>query len=169
MKEIHVFDIDGTVLPSVFPNMQESDKSIDQIIKDVLECSNSVGLFPEFITYYSQNCANGSKNIFLTGRQESAFGDLTHMQLSPLKETSPFHIIFYPEENFYTSRDYFSWKTQEIRNLFLEHLSCNHHDQVKFIIYDDLTNHFGAIKEISKSLKVDLSLRSIKNSRDWTL
>ena len=167
MKKIHIFDIDGTILPSLFPNIQKSDKSMDQIINDVLERSSEVDIYPEFINYYSLYCTNSTENVFLTGRQEKPFGNLTHSQLSPLKELSPFQVIFYPEENIYSLKQYFSWKLQEIQSLFLKYHALDHYEQVKFIVYDDMTAHFNNLKKLSDNLRINLTLRSIRNSNDW--
>ncbi|MFX1273954.1 MAG: hypothetical protein ACFFAT_02820 [Promethearchaeota archaeon] len=169
MKVIHIFDIDGCILPSVFFNIQYNDILKEEIIKEVINRSRNVVLFPEFINYYSQNCVNGSMNIFLTGRKERAFNQLTQTQLFPLKIISPFKIIYYPEEKSYLSKEYFNWKTKKIQNLFIENKSYNNDNQVEYIIYDDMIEHFNSIKKLAKSLNINISLKPIKTSNDWIL
>jgi len=169
MKTIHIFDIDGTILPSTFPNLQKNNKSIDEIIEDVLKRSQDVTLYPEFIRYYSHNCTNNTENFFLTGRQEKPFGSLTHSQLSPLKDLSPFHVIFYPGVNSYSLKQYYSWKIQEIQKLILEYNTNDPEGKININIYDDMNEYFNAIEEISKYFKICPSFRYIRNSKDWIL
>ncbi len=172
MKEIHVFDIDGCVLTSQFPNISENNQSGEKGVREVLEISEKVSLFPEFLIFYENRCKVANEVIFLTGRQESEFGKLTRNQLKPLEEIRAYRIYFYPEEKSHRAKEYFDWKVVKIQEIFdsvikranSSHIPVNH---FVFRIFDDMSDYFSRIKNIAERFNLTVSLTLINRPKDW--
>lgn len=172
MKEIFIFDMDGCVLPSMFPNIHDNGQSREEIIKEVLENGYKTSLFLEFIEFYETHCKAAESIFFMTGRQKSDLGELTETQLSPLKEIKPFQIIFYPEGKAHVAKEYFDWKVNHLGEIFNNYINPelpneNFKDKYSFKIFDDMPDYFPRVKEIADSQGVNITLRAIKGSEDW--
>ena len=84
-----------------------------------------------------QNRINGARVSIITGRKKSTLGFLTQKVLKDHKiEVDA--LFFYPEENSYTQKEYFSWKTTVISS------SMKKTDNLETWVIDDdlqLLNH----------------------------
>ncbi len=172
MKEIFIFDMDGCVLPSMFPNIHENGHSREELINKVLENGNRTTLFPEFITFYETHCKAAESIYFMTGRQKSDLGELTETQLSSLKEIKPFQIIFYPESKSHVENEYFNWKVARMREIFNNYINTEvSNDSSKtsysFKIFDDMPDYFPRVKEIADNLGLNITLQAINGPEDW--
>lgn len=166
-ENINIFDIDNCILPSCFPNLTEPQNR-EQLIRDILEKSKNIELFPAFIEYYKIFCKK-STSIFITGRQESEFKELTEKQLEPLKKINKyFTIIYYPENRSHNPEEYFIWKINSIKS-FVSKVN------IKYLIFDDLTDYFDFLKDWFRSLKYprdcplnyDVSYFKIDSNDGW--
>ncbi|MHA1294694.1 MAG: hypothetical protein ACTSQJ_18815 [Promethearchaeota archaeon] len=172
MKEIYIIDIDGSIMPALFSNIDENRESRDKIIKKILEKGNGIFLFPEFIEFYEKCCKHAEAVIFITGRQESEFGELTELQLKPLKNIKDFQIIYYPEQKTYKANEYFNWKIKKIQEIFNgkiikdNNLRIVNNDTI-FRIFDDMDDYFPKLKEIVDKLNLNAVLISISDSNTW--
>ena len=173
MKEICIFDIDGCILPSIFPNLDDNSKSREKLIVDALKNIDNISLFPEFVIYYNRFCEHSESIIFITGRKESEFGELTKTQLSPLKDIKEFGIIYYPERNSYESNEYFNWKIKKILEIFNDKIFQGFSDKSSkkdhyFKIFDDMPDYFPKVEEFAKNLYIQVKLVRINKSESWS-
>ena len=172
MKEVFIFDMDGCVLPSMFPNIHDNGQSREEMIKEVLENGIRTSLFPEFIGFYKTHCKTAESIFFMTGRQKSELGELTETQLSPLKEIKPFQIIFYPEGKAHVAKEYFDWKVNRMGEIFNNYIDPELHNENSkgkyiFKIFDDMPDYFPRIKEIAENQGLNIALQAIKGPEDW--
>jgi len=172
MKEIFIFDMDGCVLPSMFPNIHENGQSREELIKKVLENGNRTALFPEFIDFYKTHCKAAESIYFMTGRQKSDLGEFTETQLSPLKEIKPFQIIFYPESKSHVEKEYFDWKVARMGEIFNKYINAEIDNEISksnysFKIFDDMSDYFPRVKEMAGNQALNITLRAIKIPDDW--
>ena len=172
MKKIFIFDIDGCVLPSIFPNIHEDNQSKEKIIKNALEIGDKISLFPDFIEFYKKYCKSAESVIFITGRQKSSLGGLTETQLAPLREIKEFSLIYYPEEKSHIAKEYFDWKVNRIREILKGEIKKTVAVGVKekrFLlkIFDDTPDYFPKIKEIADALEVSIILVPINEPDTW--
>ena len=56
MGDVFIFDIDGCIMPNVFPLITESKKDDENINQEIVKRASDVSLFPEFIEFYKKNC-----------------------------------------------------------------------------------------------------------------
>ncbi len=173
MKEICIFDIDGCILQSMFPNLDDNIKSREKLIVEALKKIDDISLFPEFVIYYKRFCEHSESIFFITGRRESEFGELTKMQLSPLKNIKEFRIIYYPEENSYESKEYFNWKIEKIQKIFNDKLFQGFGDKsskknLYFKIFDDMPDYFPKVEDLAKNLDIQVKLVRIIKSESWS-
>ena len=172
MKEIFIFDMDGCVLPSMFPNIHDNGRSREELIKKVLENGDRTRLFPEFIDFYETHCKTAKSIYFMTGRQKSDLGELTATQLSPLKAIKPFQIIFYPESKSHAEKEYFDWKVARMGEIFKKYINAdlgdaNSKTNYSFKIFDDMPDYFPRVKEMARNQGLNITLRATKGPGDW--
>lgn len=160
MSEIvNIFDIDECILPSCFPNLTDPQNR-EQLIREVLEKSKNIELFPAFIEYYKIFCKK-STSIFITGRQISEFGELTIKQLTPLKKiNNNFVIVYYPEHKSHNPEEYFIWKTNSIK-LYLNNVN------IKYLIFDDLDDYFEDLRKYCVGNNVIIDFYKINSNDGW--
>jgi len=105
MIDIFIFDIDGCIMPDIFPNIKEI--KIDNKIADheYTKKASNVSLFPEFIEFYKKNCPNSLAVYFLTGRKQKYYGRITQSQLKPLKIYKRYSIKHFPDNKPHISKD----------------------------------------------------------------
>ena len=154
-------------LPAIFPNLDDNTQPREKIIKDVLEKGKKISLFPEFIDFYEKICKSAESVIFITGRKESEFGELTDTHLSPLKMFKDFRVIYYPEEKSHSSEEYFNWKINTIRDFFNENCADFNKNDIIFKIYDDMPDYFDDIAKIAENEGFNIILMPIKTLEDW--
>jgi len=172
MKEIFIFDIDGCILHSKFPDIHDNGQSKENIIKEVLTNGNKVSLFPEFIEYYEKSCKAAETIFFMTGRQKSSLGELTESQLSPLNKIKPFQMIYYPEGKSHMATNYFNWKVNQQVEIFKKYNNSELHNegsQSKYIfkIFDDMKEYFPRIIAIADEFKIQISLKHVNSPEGW--
>ncbi len=170
-REIYIFDIDGSIMPSIFKNFNTGEKR-KNIIREAIKNGNQAGLYPKFIDFYKKNCIRAESIYFLTGRRYKEFGKLTENQLQILIEFRDFRMIYYPERKPYKSHKYFAWKAREIKKIIKKSIkSGKTHGDVKenfvFYIFDDLNDHFPRIRDFEDKYKVKIHLTLIDNTDIW--
>ena len=173
MKEVYIFDIDGCVMPVIFKNFNGIEPR-NKIINDAIKNGNKVSLYPEFIEFYKTYCREAESIYFLTGRKYKEFGNLTEKQLQILNEFRNFQIIYYPEGKSYKNRQYFGWKVKEIKKIIKKSinktLKQEHSKEIlKFIIFDDMSDHFPKIKKIEELSNYQVQLTVIESQKNWNL
>ncbi len=174
MKEIFIFDIDGCVLPQVFPNIYKNNAPNEDFMNEALKKGEGVSLFEDFVKFYEKHCKNAHHVFFMTGRQKRYFGEITEKQLFPLKKIKEFDIIYYPEEKSHDAEEYFNWKIESLEEIFKKQQKAlasnlNGRNALMFRIFDDMDEYFPAIKALSKQYAYTTVLTSIKGSKTWTL
>ena len=172
MKEIFIFDIDGCILHSKFPDIHDNSQSKEIVIKEVLKNGNMVRLFPEFIEYYEKNCRAAETIFFMTGRQKNSLGELTERQLSPLNRIKPFQMIYYPEGTSHIATNYFDWKVNQLVEIFKKYNNSEHHNidsknKYIFKIYDDMKEYFPRIITIADEFNIKISLKHVISPEGW--
>ena len=174
MKEIYVFDIDGCVLPQIFPNITENNSTSEKVIKESLERSKNVILYDEFVEFYEKNCINAYRVVFITGRKRRSLGEMTDEQLSPLRKTRTPDIIYYPEDKDHVVTDYFDWKVEKVQEVIKKDVhrgndvsNGNLRKDLIFKIYDDMPEYFSKIQEIAENQGINVVLTPIKGPEDW--
>lgn len=164
-KEIYIFDIDGCIMPSIFPNIHDPNQNREQIIRDVNEEGKDIRLFPEFIKFYENICKKVALLVFfITGRQQKAFGELTEDQLKKLRKFKHYFILFYPEEYSHVPKTYFQWKIEMITCIFRVFKNS---EGIIFRIFDDMGDYFNEIKFIANSLNLKQKCYLINNDNLW--
>lgn len=171
MREIYIFDIDGCVMPSIFKNFNSGEPR-KKIISDAIKNGIQANLYPEFIEFYKKYCRQAEAIYFLTGRKNKEFGKLTKNQLQILADFRDFHVIYYPERKSYKSRQYFAWKVKEIRkivrnNIIRISIEENLNETIKFNIFDDMSDHFPKIRQITEILDHQIQLTVIESDNNW--
>jgi hypothetical protein len=140
---INIFDIDGCICKSLFPNVKDKKQTaaeIEELVSQVNETENP--LYAEFVDYYINIQPKTFYNFFVTGRKVSHFHLLTEKQLSVLPQGNYF-VKYFPEYREHTKRGYYDWKLGLIANLikaFSE--SYSRTKPIIFRIFDDDIKYF---------------------------
>lgn len=135
-KKIYVFDIDGCILPSIFPKLLKKNQTREEqakLIKEINEQGYNIELYPKFIDFYFKNCFL-ELIYFVTGRKRSDFEKLTYHHLSSLQYEN---IYFYPEDGLYTRDFYLNWKYNTISKIVLDNGFC--------YVFDDEKGYFNRL------------------------
>lgn len=163
-KEIYIFDIDGCIMPSIFPNIHDPNQNREQIIREVNEEGKDISLFPEFIKFYKNIYKKALLVLFITGRQQKTFGELTEYQLKKLRTFKHYFILFYPEEYPHVPKAYFQWKIEMITCIFRVFKNS---EGIMFRIFDDMGDYFNEIKFIAISLSLKHKCYFINSDKLW--
>lgn len=163
-KIVNIYDIDGCILPSKFPNLYESINPIE-----IKRKGASLKPYPNFIKYYHNVASNTLKSIFITGRKRSEFRDLTNFQLYPIicfdNYTYP---IYYPEYLDHNEKQYYNFRIGILIDL-IETLVHKYQD-LAIRIFDDDPSYFDQLFEIIANKgdpKYRLTLYHIQSNEDW--
>ena len=172
MEEIYIFDIDGCVLPPIFSNFIGKHSSREKLVVDIEKNGYKIPLFPEFLTFYEKKCKNARSVIFITGRKENEFGNLTQSQLKPLEHIKSYKVIYYPEEKEHRAQEYYDWKVDQINKILKAEIEkkkfdINQNSNLKVKIYDDMVKYFPRLKKKAKLLELELELFKIKGKKSW--
>lgn len=163
MGDIFIFDIDGCIMPNVFPIIKDAKNENETINHEILNKASKLSLFPEFIKFYKRNCVKSLAVYFLTGRKKKYYKQLTEKQLEPIKSYKNYLIEYFPDDKPYTLKKYFKWKANSIKHIMNQWTQ----DFVRFHIYDDLKELFPIIfQEISPKIK-DYNCKLIQKQTDW--
>ena len=173
MKEVYIFDIDGCVMPPIFSDI-ENDESREKTIRKIVDTSNNIKLYPDFIRFYDKHCKNAEMIFFITGRKGSEFGKLTEKQLESLSNIRNFQIIYYPEKKSHKIRKYFSWKVKKIKRIIknaakFKSFKDNNDKTLKFNIFDDMDGYFTKIEDFATHYGVQAHLSLIENDNSWNI
>lgn len=171
LKEVYIFDIDGCVMPPIFSDI-ENDESREKTIRKIVDTSNNIELYPDFIRFYDKHCKNAEMIFFITGRKGSEFGKLTENQLESLSNIRNFQIIYYPEKKSHKIRKYFSWKVKKIKKIIknaakLKSFKDNNEKTIQFNIFDDMDGYFSKIEDFATHYGVQAHLSLIENDNSW--
>ena len=171
MKEVYIFDIDGCVMPPIFSDFKIYE-SRENTIKKIVDNTNNIKLFPDFIRFYDKYCKNAEMIFFITGRKGSEFGKLTENQLESLSNIRNFQIIYYPEKKSHKIRKYFSWKVKKIREIIKNAANSKTFKDddekiIKFNIFDDMDGYFSIIEDYATHYGVQAHLSLIENDKSW--
>ena len=163
MSDIFIFDIDGCIMPNVFPIIKDAKNENKTINQENVKEVSKLSLFPEFIEFYKRNCRDSLAVYFLTGRKQNYYGKITESQLKPLKIYKNYIIKHFPDKKSHDLKEYFHWKTKTIKNIMNQWSQ----DSVRFHIYDDLEELFPLIiKEISAIVR-NYDCKLIQEQGDW--
>jgi hypothetical protein len=146
---INIFDIDGCICKSLFPNVEDKKQSAAEIEELVSGVNNKKEnkLYQGFIDYYYDVLDLCLYNFFVTGRKISHFYRLTERQLSALPSGS-FMVKYYPEHLEHIKSDYHGWKLNTIGALI--HSFSQKYDSntpIVFRIFDDDKSYFEDLHE----------------------
>ena len=171
MKEVYIFDIDGCVMPPIFSDFKIYE-SRENTIKKIVDNTDYIKLFPDFIRFYDKYCKNAEMIFFITGRKGSEFGKLTENQLESLSNIKNFQIIYYPEKKSHKIRKYFSWKVKKIRKIIKNAANSKTFKDddekiIKFNIFDDMDGYFSKIEDYATHYGVQAHLSLIENDKSW--
>ncbi len=157
---IYIFDIDGCILPSIFPNL--SKKVSIELIRNKIK---TISIYKSFIEYYKLISNSPEiKKIFLTGRKAKDFRNETIDQLKPLgiKENQ---IVFYPNTYSHSKIRYFTFK---IYNILKIAFSNRKHSEI--IVFDDICDYFKRLSERASIMNIiTLKLNCVKEPKDYWL
>lgn len=158
--KIYFLDIDGCIMPEAFPTLSEESQT-PEIIKGIIDSVNEKGQnikpYKSFSSFFFNNITKNDYVYFVTGRQRSAFGNLTYQQLYKyLFNDGNIEIIFYPETGKYTADYYFDWKYQTIKKLLRE--ESTHY------IFDDNGGYF---QDLLKLDDYHCKCYSFNKNTDW--
>ena len=163
MGNIFIFDIDGCIMPDIFPNIKEVKNDNKAINHEIKKKSSSISLFPEFIEFYKSNCLESLAVYFLTGRKQKYYGKITETQLKPIKIFKDYIIKYFPDNRALILEEYLQWKAKNIKDIMNQWFQ----DSVRFHIYDDLNDLFLRIsREISPILR-EYNFKLIRKQADW--
>jgi len=157
MNKILIFDIDGCICPSFFPNLNEKAN-----IKELKENILKTPLNDYFVQYYKKiNKTSGVSCVFLTGRRAKDFENETLYQLKEL-EISPEQIIFFPDNYAHTKIRYNTFKIYNILSLAIQN------KESEVVIYDDLDGYYPKLISLGLNLKIPkLSFKHVKNHKSF--
>lgn len=172
MKEIFIFDIDGCILPQIFPSIYENNGTSEKLIREAAKKSKAISIYSDFIKFYEKYCKNAYYVVFITGRQKSYFNEITDKQLSPLKIIKLFDVFYYPEDRAHTTEQYFNWKVEKIKECFNGNIKIIIDNKISksefyFKIFDDMDGYFTRIKEIAEERELNYILKSISSPEMW--
>jgi len=163
MGDVFIFDIDGCIMPDIFSTDKKSITSNNNSNRENVKIISQLSLYPEFLKFYKNNCTKSLAVYFLTGRKQTAYGNITEKQLRPLQFYKNFVIKYYPEEKPHKLKEYFRWKAESIKAI----MNQWNQDFLRFHIYDDLEDLFPIIfQEISPKIK-DYNFQLIQTQADW--
>lgn len=134
MGQIFIFDIDGCIMPNIFPLNKETKKDDDSLNQKLVKRASDISLFPEFIEFYKKNCVESLAVYFITGRKQKYYGEITESQLKPLKLYKNYIIKHFPDNKPHILKEYFHWKAKTIKDIMNQWSQ----DSVRFHMYDDL-------------------------------
>jgi len=171
MKEVYIFDIDGCVMPPIVSDFK-IDESREKTIKKIVDNSDRIELYPDFIRFYDKHCKKAEMIFFITGRKGSEFGKLTEKQLESLSNIRNFQIIYYPEKKSHKIRKYFSWKVKKIKKIIkkaakFKIIKDNNDKNLEFNIFDDMDGYFAKIEDFATHYGVQTHLSLIENDNSW--
>jgi len=156
-RNMFIFDIDGCIMPSLFPNLKAQDpEERDALIKKVIQKGVGMKPYSSFSRFLKNNVRHDDLIYFVTGRQESSFGNLTRHQLVKyiyLTKTLP-EIIFYPEHGTYEEKSYLKWKHETIRDLL--QIGYFHH------VFDDMNGYFDPLENVH-----GCKCYQVQDEKDW--
>lgn len=159
-SKAYFLDIDGCIMEETFPTLSEerqTPETMKAIIDDVNEKGKKVKPYKAFSSFLFNHVTKKDHVYFITGRQRSAFGNLTYHQLYKyVFDKGNVEIIFYPENGIYTLTYYFSWKYHTIKKLLRE--ECTHY------IFDDNGGYF---KDLLKLEDFDCECFLFNSNKDW--
>lgn len=148
-----VYDIDGCIIENYFPRLnykKQKDREIKEIVRRMNEKLKRAKLYPSFKEFYNKKCVFNI-SIFITGRKESQFGDITKDLLEDLYFKK---IIFYPEDLDHSKSSYYRFKVQEIKSIQHQYKIENTY------IFDDDLGYFTFLPDGSKTFHC-------KNNKHW--
>lgn len=159
-RKIYIFDIDGCILPSIFPNLSKK-VSIEEIRKKM----RLISVYKSFIEFYKYISNRPEiKKIFITGRKAKNFKNETINQLKPLEITQN-QIIFYPNRYSYSKIRYFTFKIYNILKIAL-----NNKRYSEIIIFDDICGYFNKLLRKAEIMNnITLKLNCVKEPEDYWL
>jgi len=163
MGDVFIFDIDGCIMPNIFPLIKDTQMEDNRITQDILKKASNISLFPEFIEFYKQNCAKCLAVYFITGRKRKYYGKITESQLQPLKNYKNYIIKYFPDNKSHILNEYFQWKAKIIKNIMNQWSQ----DSARFHIYDDLEDLFPIIFEKISATSKDYKCKLIQEQGDW--
>ena len=171
MKEVYIFDIDGCVMPPIFSDFQ-NDELREKTISKIVENSDNIKLYPDFIRFYDKHCKNAEMIFFITGRKGSEFGKLTETQLESLSTIRNFQIIYYPEKKSHKVRKYFSWKVKKIKKIIkneakFKTFKDNGEKTINFNIFDDMDGYFSKVEDFATHYGIQAHVSLIENESSW--
>jgi len=162
---VNIFDIDGCIMPSIFPNIGE-----DANIPEINQNGYSVELYPNFLEYYDSTAKHTLHNIMLTGRKAHHFKQLTEYQLHPIENYTVFREpIYYEKHRNHTAEEYYSFKFYVITDLIL-HLHQKYENIVIRIFDDDIAYYERIVEAIAKQENPHyrIILYKIQSNEDWS-
>lgn len=154
-KVVYIFDIDGCILPSIFPKLlkkNQTKEKQDKLIKEINEKGTEIELYPKFLEFYFKKCSH-ELVYFVTGRKRSNFEKLTYHHLSSLQYEN---IYFYPEDGPYTLEFYLTWKYNIIKSLFEK--------DREYLIFDDEDRYFDELESIEQH---DCKCFKVESNYGW--
>lgn len=172
MKEIFICDLDGCLWHQLFPSLQGELMLTDereQLVNDLNHRLKLVDIYPNFIEYYEK--CSPEKIIFVTGRKEADFGDITEHQLKQLKGDKAYTApIFYPPDAEHTKETYRNFKIYAISDLIQE--LTKKYSPCVIKIFDDNKEYFEVLHLFFEhGYEGDLNLYFktywVQNNKDW--
>jgi len=163
MGDVFIFDIDGCIMPNIFPLIKDTQMEDDRITQDILKKASNISLFPEFIEFYKQNCAKCLAVYFITGRKRKYYEKITESQLQPLKNYKNYIIKYFPDNKPHILKEYFHWKAKTIKNIMNQWSKSS----VRFHIYDDLEELFHLITKEVPPIVRNYNCKLIQEQGDW--
>lgn len=141
-KEIHIFDIDGCIMPSIFPKDVEGWFDTEEVIKRM----EKQEIYPQFKKFYKLLIENirDIKIYFLTGRAKDEFLKITIEQLAVLDtRKNRDHLIMnnISTKDVITAEKYFKYKIDKSMKIIVED-----NGKSSINIYDDRFSHYPSLK-----------------------
>lgn len=167
---VNIFDIDGCIIKDVFSNKELTTEDIEKtrVMLDKIKPYNT------FLDYFKKVCIkeNVINNIFITGRKEKDYGEITRKQLKLLNHT--YGISFYPNNLRHIPEQYFQWKIDIIKETSKFMVKINktfddfYKEKTKVIIniYDDLNQYFEKLED-GQQKDCKYNFYHIKNKNNW--
>lgn len=160
-EKIYIFDIDGCIMPSLFPNtffnnLEEKEALVKKVNEEgwnVLPCN-------EFLQYFINIYEEAFKIFFLTGRQKENFYSLTIHQLRRIDYDD---ITFFQDGGI--SQDaYLKYKTNYFYKLFEEYGMDK-----EYFIFDDHNDYFQVVffSAIIRDPDAKIHFYEINKATDW--
>lgn len=163
MGDIFIFDIDGCIMPNIFPSINGTKIDEEYINQEIEKKALNISLFPEFIEFYKKNCVKSLAVYFITGRKQKYYGKITELQLTHLKIYKEYIIKHFPDKNLHILKEYFQWKAKTIKDIMNQWSQ----DSTRFHIYDDLEDLFPIILKEIPTIDSDYKCKIIQGQEDW--